>query len=373
MTFERQPSMTPDFYRLTSRLQAALTTAEIEQAYLEGVPGVLPADGHGLYRLDPDTFEPISISADVTSEFAEDYTEYGRYDDPVMERAYAFRRAIDSSRLGSIQEWKQSATYSILAANDYEHSLRAPVEVAGQFCGTVTFARRTGSREFQLADLRTARHIGEQMGLALDRAARYEATDRRSTVMEDALDHLPHGVIISDQSGQPLFVNRAASVTHSRIQRRLVDVVDEHLRETVDVLWRDNRRVSTSSIEDRPSGTSLVAKSVRLTMRSEASMTLVYTTERRAGARQMPVWDVLTPREQEIAEFVSTGLSTKQIAARAFVSENTVKQHLKRIFAKTDVRNRAELMQRIWISGDPELCPLPEGSHSTDDLFASVG
>jgi DNA-binding CsgD family transcriptional regulator len=30
------------------------------------------------------------------------------------------------------------------------------------------------------------------------------------------------------------------------------------------------------------------------------------------------------------------------------VTENTVKQHLKRIFAKTDVANRAELVQRIW-------------------------
>ena len=52
--------------------------------------------------------------------------------------------------------------------------------------------------------------------------------------------------------------------------------------------------------------------------------------------------------QQEIAELVSAGLTTKEIASRAFVSENTVKQHLKRIFAKTDVRNRAELMQRVW-------------------------
>jgi len=67
-----------------------------------------------------------------------------------------------------------------------------------------------------------------------------------------------------------------------------------------------------------------------------------------AQPRRLPVWDVLTPREQEIAELVSAGLTTKEIASRAFVSENTVKQHLKRIFAKTDVRNRAELMQRVW-------------------------
>ncbi|MGW2184030.1 response regulator transcription factor [Streptomyces sp. NPDC001732] len=50
---------------------------------------------------------------------------------------------------------------------------------------------------------------------------------------------------------------------------------------------------------------------------------------------------------------VSEGLTTKQIAARAFISENTVKQHLKRVFAKTGVSNRAELVQLIWTSGRP--------------------
>jgi DNA-binding CsgD family transcriptional regulator len=41
-------------------------------------------------------------------------------------------------------------------------------------------------------------------------------------------------------------------------------------------------------------------------------------------------------------------LTTKQIAERAFISENTVKQHLKRVFAKVDVHNRAELVQLVW-------------------------
>ncbi|MGW5690473.1 LuxR C-terminal-related transcriptional regulator [Streptomyces asiaticus] len=36
---------------------------------------------------------------------------------------------------------------------------------------------------------------------------------------------------------------------------------------------------------------------------------------------------------------------------RAFISENTVKQHLKRIFAKTDVSSRAELVQLMWSAG----------------------
>ena len=47
---------------------------------------------------------------------------------------------------------------------------------------------------------------------------------------------------------------------------------------------------------------------------------------------------------------VSEGLTTREIAQRAFISENTVKQHLKRIYAKTNVSNRAELIQLTWAS-----------------------
>jgi DNA-binding CsgD family transcriptional regulator len=41
-------------------------------------------------------------------------------------------------------------------------------------------------------------------------------------------------------------------------------------------------------------------------------------------------------------------LTNRQIAERAFVSETTVRQHLKRIFRKFDVHNRAQLVQSIW-------------------------
>ena len=64
------------------------------------------------------------------------------------------------------------------------------------------------------------------------------------------------------------------------------------------------------------------------------------------------MWDVLIRREQDIAQLVSEGLTTKQIAEKAYISENTVKQHLKRVFAKTDVSNRAELVQLIWSAVD---------------------
>lgn len=51
----------------------------------------------------------------------------------------------------------------------------------------------------------------------------------------------------------------------------------------------------------------------------------------------------LTPRELDVAALVAEGLTNFSISRRLGVSSNTVKQALKRIFAKTGVSSRTEL------------------------------
>jgi DNA-binding CsgD family transcriptional regulator len=54
----------------------------------------------------------------------------------------------------------------------------------------------------------------------------------------------------------------------------------------------------------------------------------------------------ITPRELEILELIAAGLSNKEIAARVFVSENTVKTHSSRVFDKLGARRRTQAVQR---------------------------
>ena len=58
----------------------------------------------------------------------------------------------------------------------------------------------------------------------------------------------------------------------------------------------------------------------------------------------------ITPRELEILERIAEGLSNKEIAARLFVSENTVKTHASRLFDKLGARRRTQAVQqaREW-------------------------
>ncbi len=52
----------------------------------------------------------------------------------------------------------------------------------------------------------------------------------------------------------------------------------------------------------------------------------------------------ITEREKEIVEHVCQGLGNKEIASRLFLSEQTVKAHLNRIFRKFNISSRSQLV-----------------------------
>jgi DNA-binding NarL/FixJ family response regulator len=60
----------------------------------------------------------------------------------------------------------------------------------------------------------------------------------------------------------------------------------------------------------------------------------------------------LTARESEVAAFLAEGLSNHAMADALFISEHTVKSHLKAIFQKTGAASRTQVIARI--AEDPD-------------------
>ncbi len=59
---------------------------------------------------------------------------------------------------------------------------------------------------------------------------------------------------------------------------------------------------------------------------------------------------VLTERESEIATLIIQGRTYKQVASELYISENTVKTHVKNIYAKYGVQNRNQLLHLVMES-----------------------
>lgn len=58
----------------------------------------------------------------------------------------------------------------------------------------------------------------------------------------------------------------------------------------------------------------------------------------------------LTPREKEIMQLVSEGFSSKEIAAKLFISRHTVESHRKHILHKLSVRNAPQMVHECVMS-----------------------
>jgi DNA-binding CsgD family transcriptional regulator len=69
----------------------------------------------------------------------------------------------------------------------------------------------------------------------------------------------------------------------------------------------------------------------------------------RDAARQAALG--ITPRELEILEQIAAGLSTREIAGKLFVSENTVKTHTSRLLEKLSASRRTQAVQAAREAG----------------------
>jgi DNA-binding CsgD family transcriptional regulator len=88
----------------------------------------------------------------------------------------------------------------------------------------------------------------------------------------------------------------------------------------------------------------------------------------------------LSERELELLKLLATGLSNKEIAAQLFLSPNTVKVHLRNIFAKLGVQSRTEAtliaIQRGYVSVPSTAMlgtPLPTNGEDADTADEATG
>jgi DNA-binding NarL/FixJ family response regulator len=70
-----------------------------------------------------------------------------------------------------------------------------------------------------------------------------------------------------------------------------------------------------------------------------------------AGQGRDPLLDDLTPRELEVLEAIAEGLSNAEIAHKLFLSEATVKTHVRRILTKLHLRDRVQAVVYAYETG----------------------
>ncbi|MBE8162573.1 MAG: response regulator transcription factor [Bdellovibrionaceae bacterium] len=87
--------------------------------------------------------------------------------------------------------------------------------------------------------------------------------------------------------------------------------------------------------------------------------------------RNILVKNGLSPRESEVGELVTQGLSNKEIADRLFVTEKTIKFHLTNIYKKMQVKSRSQLI--VWCMPHLKFIDMKTNANQTAPGFAAAG
>jgi DNA-binding CsgD family transcriptional regulator len=118
-------------------------------------------------------------------------------------------------------------------------------------------------------------------------------------------------------------------------------------------LRREHRRVDARSHLRAAYG---LCETIGMEAFAERARGELLATGERVRKRTAETRDELTPQELQIARLARDGLSNPEIGARLFLSPRTVEWHLRKVFAKLEIRSRQELL-RALPSSDSELVP----------------
>lgn len=72
---------------------------------------------------------------------------------------------------------------------------------------------------------------------------------------------------------------------------------------------------------------------------------------RRSGLREPSRYEALTERETEVLNLIAEGLANRDIAARLYLSEGTVRNHVSVIMAKLQANSRADVVAKAFREG----------------------
>lgn len=336
---------------LASRLAAAGEMSAVRHAIVDEVGTIIPARAWGIYELD-ETGKPINIeaSAGVPVWFLDDYEAGGRPTDPIYSGICRMRTPVDSGRFLHWRRWRAEPVYEILDRVGFQRSLQAPIVVDGSVRGTLNVARHKDDPPFAAADLAHLETLSAITSRVFERITADEANRSVREIASIALDSVTEPIVVTDTAGTPFVVNDAAQRMAGPTGEQLLASCLAVIRDNLTKLRVCGRRSIETVVEDAMERLTVQTMLV-VSVDGCVAVSHVYRRNTSVGAPPLD-HSPLTPRQREIVAMVGAGMTVSEIAESVYVSPNTVKQHLKRIYGKLGVHSRAELVQVLWESSD---------------------
>jgi DNA-binding CsgD family transcriptional regulator len=306
------------------------------------------------YTLDPAS---LLITSHVQAELPElpaEWLEQEYLEDDVHKLADVARSPTGISTLHEVtggdpsttRRWHENLRYG--GDQELIAALRLP---SGSVWGAVGLYREPGAPRFTDAELGFVRRLSADLARGARRALLYgHATDP-----DEPADPGVPGLVVLDRHGQVVSMTPG---TERWLEQLRLDGEDPSRPPTsvrsvaarsLSSAGRPTDGASTTARVRAAGGGWLTLDGARLegAQGTCAAVIIAPAHPARIASLLVASYD-LTEREQEVARHVLRGAPTTEIARELAISPYTVQEHLKRIFAKTGVRTRRDLVASVF-------------------------
>jgi DNA-binding CsgD family transcriptional regulator len=305
------------------------------------------------YTLDPTSLLITSHYHDGLPEFPREMLHHEYYGDDVNQISDVARSEAGVSTLHEATggDPSSSPTWHLNMEMGGDQEMVAAMRAGGSAWGAVGLYRAPGEPLFDGAEKAFLKAIGPDLAIGA----------RTGLLVGEARDpQWPDspGLVVLSEDGE-------VESTTQGVERWLADLPDGDLdagRLPTAVHAVAGRALRTAESHDDPGEIALA----RVLSRSGTWVVLHGTSLVASGSRRVAVIvepahparitpllmsaHGLTEREQAVTRLVLQGDSTAEIADRLVVSPHTVQEHLKKIFEKTGVRSRRELVGKVFFT-----------------------
>jgi DNA-binding CsgD family transcriptional regulator len=287
--------------------------------------------GTAFHNLDPDACAPA-----WEHEFL--VPDYNKFADLTPDRP------VGDLRLATGGQLSRSPRYRTLnEIADLEDELRATLPAGGRSWGNLIFSRHTGDGPFTDQDRAFLAAAAPLAGAALRRAMLDEP--------HRALPTRGPGIIVINEVGETVSATAEAEAWLEELAPGHTDTASTGIRP--ELLLMPLIAASTRGAFPRgarlrtPRGTWLVAHASPLGDTGQIGIVIEPAKASEITPITVEAFG-LTSRETQVATLVAQGQATAEIAAALFLSQHTVRGHLKAIFDKTRVSTRGELTSKLF-------------------------
>ena len=361
--------------RIRSSCDEATSGQDLFERLADDLHDLVPHDGAVWFGVDPATLlvaSPIRVEAQEESS-CDAFWHHEFHVPDTAQFVDLARSAVPAASLHLSLDGDviRSARYrELLRPQGYEDELRAALRTGESTWGLVGLMREKGRDAFEADDVALLNKASPVIATALRKHICAQAPwavatqapglivfDKRSRVLsanDDALHWLRQ--LIGPEPDQP---NRQRSTPAREVDELLAT---RELERTISPLWAllSRARAVAEGVDNRAArlrlrdqrGRWLVLHASAMTSHEYASPdTVAVVIEPATSSEIAPIIIEaysLTPRERDVVGALARGDTTSEIAARLFLSQHTVRDHIKTVFDKVGVSSRAELVARLF-------------------------